>query len=278
MTIRDILVYADNPPTARARIEIAAAIAARHQAHLTGVFLRSAFMKSFWAAEAAVLAAAIDIPAIVREQDAAVSKAEDAARLAFEGAARDAGVASDWMSLDGDTDSRLIAAARRFDLTVMPIRARPMMSENEVSASGIAMASGGPVLAVPDDIGGSAVGRRVMVAWKNSRESARALRDAWPLLAAAQEVHVVVASQDGDYGPDGELQDHFRRHGLKPNIIVATDAELIPSAVLRREAARLKADLIVMGLFGRPRLGQLLFGGVSANLLADPPAALLLSH
>jgi nucleotide-binding universal stress UspA family protein len=278
MTIRDILVYADSAPATRARLEIAAALAARHQAQLTGVFLRSAFMKSFWAAEAAVLAAAIDIAAVIREQEAAVTKAEDAARMEFEGLARDAGVSSDWLSLDGDTDTRLIAAARRFDLTVMPIRARPMLSENEVSASEIAMASGGPVLAVPDGSHGPMVGRRVMVAWKNSRESARALRDAWPLLAAAQEVHVVVASQDGDYGPDGELQDHFHRHGLKPNIIVAADDDLIASAVLRREAIRLKADLIVMGVFGRPRLGQMLFGGVSADLLANPPAALLLSH
>ena len=160
----------------------------------------------------------------------------------------------------------------------MPVRARPILSENVVTAAGVALSCGGPVLALPDSGYPVDLGRRVMVAWKNSRESARALRDAWPLLAAAQEVHVVCVSQDGELSPDRDLQRHFERHGIVAKLTVTTDSAMPPSEALRREAALLNADLIVMGVYGRPRLSEVVFGGVSGELLARPPAAFLISH
>jgi nucleotide-binding universal stress UspA family protein len=38
------------------------------------------------------------------------------------------------------------------------------------------------------------------------------------------------------------------------------------------------ADLVVMGLFGRPRLAELILGGVSRNLLDHLKMPLLVSH
>ena len=48
-----------------------------------------------------------------------------------------------------------------------------------------------------------------------------------------------------------------------------------PNAILREAE---KADLVVMGVYGRPRLQELVLGGVSHDLLSEPPCALLLSH
>ena len=278
MTISDILVYADDTAGSRPRVAAAATIAGRHQAKLTGVFLRSEFMRSFWASEAVSFSVALDVDAIIRDHDLAVEAAAEDARQAFQAAAGEAGVSSDWIVINGDTDDALIAEARRFDLTVLPVRARPAHGDNRISAAGVGMASGGPVLVIPDNHRHHAVGKRIMVAWKDSRESARALRDAWPLLVAAEQVHVVVVSQHGRIGPDGELQRHFERHGIAANLIVAADADFAASEVIRRQAALIKADLIVMGLYGRPRLGEIVLGGASEDLLADPPAALFLSH
>jgi nucleotide-binding universal stress UspA family protein len=278
MTIRDILVYVDDTPASRARIETAVKLADRHQARIVGVFLRSEFRESFWAADAVAYAAAINLDKIIEEHDKAVSDASETARQAFESVAGEYAVASDWLVIDGDTDGPLTALARRFDLTVMPIKARPLMSENMVTAAGIALACGGPVLALPERGYPLDLGRRILVAWKNSREAARALRDAWPLLAAAQEVHVVCVSQDGELSPDGELQRHFERHGVKANVIVTTDAAMPPSDAIREQVGILNADLLVMGLYGRARVSEFVFGGVSGDLLGRAPAAMLLSH
>ncbi len=278
MTIRDVLVYVDDSPAGRIRAEAAIRLADRHQARIAGVFLRSEFQGSFWATDAVTYAAGIDIGRIVREHDQAVTAACEAARKSFEALAGDRAVASEWLVVDGDTDGPLIDLARRFDLTIMPIKARPLLSENVVTAAGVALSCGGPVLALPDAGYPVDLGHRVMVAWKNSRESARALRDAWPLLAAAQEVHVVCVSQDGELNPDANLQRHFERHGVKAKLIVTRDAAMPPSEALFQEAARLNADLTVMGAYGRARLSEVIFGGVTGELLARPPSAILLSH
>lgn len=278
MTIRDVLVYVDDTPAGRIRAEAAVRLADRHQARIAGVFLQSEFNQSFWATDAVTYAAGIDIGRIIREHDKAVSDACEAARQTFEALAADRAVASEWLVVNGDTDGPLIDLARRFDLTVMPIKARPILSENVVTAAGVSLSSGGPVLALPEAGYPVDLGHRVVVAWKNSRESARALRDAWPLLAAAQEVHVVCVSQDGELNPDGDLQRHFERHGIKAKLIVMRDAAMPPSDALFQEAVRLNADLTVMGAYGRARLSEVIFGGVTGELLARPPSAILLSH
>ena len=45
-----------------------------------------------------------------------------------------------------------------------------------------------------------------------------------------------------------------------------------------RQASLEGADLIVMGAYGHSRLGEWVFGGVTADLLAQDQAHLLLSH
>ena len=48
--------------------------------------------------------------------------------------------------------------------------------------------------------------------------------------------------------------------------------------VLRHQVKALEADLVVMGLYGRPRVSEWVLGGVSRAFLDDPPAPLLVSH
>ena len=112
----------------------------------------------------------------------------------------------------------------------------------------------------------------------SNKASCSAVRDAWPLLEQAKEVHLLTVTPHGDGGPDGYLQRHFERHGLKANLIVDRRADLDASAILRGCVSSLQIDLVVMGLYGRPRLQELVLGGVSHDLLAHPPTPLLVSH
>jgi nucleotide-binding universal stress UspA family protein len=134
------------------------------------------------------------------------------------------------------------------------------------------------VLLLPEAAGQPTLGRRIVVAWKSTRESARELHDAWPMLTQAEDVHAVVVSPHGEYGPDGALQRHLERHGIAAQVVVDLSRDTDVGEVLRREALSLRADMMVMGVFGRTRLGELLLGGVSDTLLRDPPCALFLSH
>ena len=278
MSYRDILVQIDETAESKARAAVASALAVRSQAFLSGVFLKSYFLHNYMPGEAVVFLSPTDIEALLQGHDAAVTKAAEAARATFEAAAGEAGVVSDWRVIGGDTDDALLACARRSDLTILPPAVDVSFGRHRITAGGLGLAAGGPVLVVPPDSAGAAIGKRVLIAWNGSRESGRALRDAWPLVRSAEQVHVLVVSPHGEGGPDGQLQRHLEHHGCKAELIVDRSDDASAADILRRQVAALGADLVVMGLYGRSRLQELVLGGVSRDLMRDPPAALFLSH
>lgn len=278
MTFRDILVQVDTADASPARARFAAALAGRHRAHLTGVFLRSEFLRQYMVPEAIAGLPPAEINRLVKEHEDAVAEASESARLAFESAAAQAEVTSDWLAVNGDSPRDLLACARRFDLTVLPTMTTPSVGQQRIAAAEIAMGSGGSVVVTPDDVSATGIGKRVLVAWNGSREASRALREAWPLLHGAEQVHVLIVSPHGDSGPESLLQRHLEHHGCQANIIVDRSGDALAGEVIRRQVRDLEADLVVMGLYGRPRLQELVLGGVSRDLLAAPPVPLLVAH
>lgn len=278
MSYRDILVQVDDTEASSHRVAAAAGVARRSQAHLTGVFLKSDFLRNYMAGEAVAYLPPDVLDQLLRDHAAAVVKASEAARRAFDAAARDAGVVSDWQLIEGDDADALSACARRCDLSVLPPAATASLGWRRIAAATVGLACGGPVLVVPDTGAAPTVGERILVAWKDTRESARALHDAWPLIMSATEVHVLTVAPDGDGGSEEWLQRHFERHGCSARFVVDRSHDASAGDILRRKTLELGVDLVVMGLYGRSRLQEQILGGVSIDLLAHPPAALFVSH
>ncbi|MBI1407435.1 MAG: universal stress protein [Caulobacter sp.] len=278
MSYRDILVQVDEKTPSAARAAAAADLARRAGGFLTGVFLQSNFLSDYMAAETLAYMSPPEIDALLKDHAKAVGDASEKARMTFEAAAASAGVKSEWRIIPGDDDRMMLACARCADLTVFPAVAQVSMARYRIAAGNLAMAVGGPVLVTPDKGYPADCGRRILIAWNGSRESARALRDAWPLVMAADEVHVLVVAPEGDAAPDGLLQRHLERHGCAANVIVDPSLDEAASDILRRQIKSLQADMLVMGLYGRPRFQELVLGGVSREMLAEPPVPILLSH
>lgn len=278
MTYRDILVHIDDTPASATRAAAAAELAQRSNAHLGGVFLKSEFLRNYMAGEALAYMSPNDIDSILKDHAAAILKASEQGREIFEAAAAKAGVSSEWMVIDGDFTAPMAACARRFDLTVFPTIACAALGQHTISAADLGLTSGGPVLVVPEHGVTRNVGRRVLIAWKGTRESARALRDAWPLVMGAEQVHILVVSPHGDDGPDGLLQRHLEHHGREAKLIVDRSSDASAGTILRQHVKALDIDLVVMGLYGRGRVQELVLGGVSRDMVSDPPAPLLISH
>ena len=278
MSYRDILVVMDHAESGSRRAGLAADLATRWSAHLSGVFLTSDFMRQFGAAEALTGLSPADIDRILRDHAMAVGVASEIARTRFETAAREAGVASDWMTVNGDRIDGLVACARRADLTITPNRMLVHMGQRHVEAADVGLACGGPVLITPHDDYAPPIGKRVLIAWNGSREASRALRDGWPFIEAAEEVHVLVVSPNGEGGPDGVLQRLLERHRIGANLIVDPSDDESAADVIERQMAEFDVDLLIMGLYGRSRLQELVLGGVSRQLLKEMPAPILMSH
>lgn len=276
MTYRDILVEVDADPAAQDRCDRAARLAKGFGAHLTGVFLEPAFVLPSTAAGGAWIPPAL-LTYALESHAAAVKRAEQQARAWLAAATQTAQVGCDWLRLKQDVARRFVDCARGADLTVVGPQGTPRR-DVQVSPTELAFGCGGPVLVLPDAPGSASVGRRVLVAWNGSREAARALRDAWPLVSAADQVAVAMVSPRLDRADVSAMQQRFERRGCRVEVFVETSEEASVGDTLRGQVNDWKADLLVMGLYGRTRLAERILGGVSRDFMNDPPTALLVSH
>lgn len=171
------------------------------------------------------------------------------------------------------------------DLTVVtgaPADARDAEITNAYAGS-LLVESGRPVLVVPQGGPAPMPPRRILAAWKPTREAARAFHDALPLLCQADAVDVLVVDPvPGERGhgeePGADIATHLSRHGVAVNAVVLPGGEDDVSAVLLRHAARMDAQLVVAGGYGHSRFREWALGGVTRDLLRLSRIPLLYSH
>lgn len=277
MTYRNILVQIDETAASRTRANAAAQLAVRFGATLTAMFFRSDYVPGFIVGDA--FTAVTSVEAYVAERDAGIAKAIEKARALFEEEVKPHNITARWIEVNGDDDLAVLAAVRRYDLIVFPHVAASTFGTHAISASHIGMGAGGPVLVLPERGFPIPFGKRVMVAWKESRESARALRDAWPFLAAAEEVHFLTVSRDAPSELDDIMRLNLEAHGVKTVRMHADRNEDLNTAnSIQRHAGMVGAELVVLGLYGHSRVRELLLGGVSRDMLGALPLPLLISH
>ena len=281
MSYKDLLVVLDAGAPARGRIDVAAALAERFAAHLAGLYplpipqrprelgyFDPAMLDPFFA------------EARERARDAA-----DEVRERFEHITKLRGVTAEWRLIPEGPEADPAVHARYVDLTILG-QLDPERGEAEIidrRPEQVALASGHPVLVVPYAGRFENVGRRVVVGWSATREAARAVNDAMPLLMAADVVNVLtIDAHEAPRGhgalPGADISLHLARHGVKATIEQTVSGDLSVGDTLLSRAADLGADLLVMGAYGHSRLRELLLGGATRTLLRSMTLPVLMSH
>jgi len=171
--------------------------------------------------------------------------------------------------------------SRAADLVITSPQSAGLLARLEETHLGpLVLSAGRPVLVVPRECRVLDL-RKVVVAWKETREARRAVADALPLLAKAQHVVVVEACAPGDI-PIAQkrltdvaqwLESHGIAAGTMAEPHVGSDLDGL-YAVMARE----KCDLLVAGAYGHTRLREWVFGGVTMDLLLRGQQCVLLSH
>ena len=121
-----------------------------------------------------------------------------------------------------------------------------------------------------------------MVCWNGSREAARAVAEAMPILEVAKNVIVVMVDdtpspEEEGWEPGADISRHLNRHGVKVELRHVAEWVHIHSAILD-EAGRSGADLLVMGAFSHSRLRQLILGGVTKFVFEQSTLPVLMAH
>lgn len=293
---RDIVVVLGDSTASEIRLDVAVALAQRHDAHLTGFsaldMLTStrADVKPLAYSEVETLPASQMLNwgagSLAASSEIYQQAAEKAERIeaAFRSRLRSSAVRGEWRMAGGNVSETLVRQARHADLTILgqvdPSRPPP---GGRQLLEDVLMTSGRPILVVPYIGRFETVGTRVLLGWNDSREAARAMSDAMPMLAKAASVTVLEANPAVRKGAavDGagaDIARHLACHGINAQSTRTMIADISTADALLSYAADMSADLLVVGGYGHSRLRELILGGVTRGLLQHMTLPVLMSH
>jgi nucleotide-binding universal stress UspA family protein len=275
--IRSILLHLDASAGATKRLRAAHFLAATHGAELEVLYAVMPALLQYPMAAAtegqlAGMLATLDVETRAR------------ARAAFERERLQVGLPN--LPWNETNDNPLPAFKRRAfeaDLLVLA-QVDPDDQQSQVPvdfAASVLLETGKPALMLPYIDTSPEFGRTVLIAWKDTAASARAVTAALPMLRLAQSVHV--ASWDESAVPGGaseplSVERFLRRHGVTPKIHHGGRPTAEIGELLLSLGADLQADLLVMGCYGHSRAREWLLGGVTRTIFQSMTLPVLMSH
>jgi nucleotide-binding universal stress UspA family protein len=283
MTFKDLLVVVDSSAASDHRVELAASLAAKHGAHLIGLYVLPIPEPTPAEDETRIGKLIDDLIANINREE------QELARVAqgkFEAAIKRHGIRGEWRRGGGFAGEEAAVHARYVDLAIVgqldPKRKRAVMPP--LLPEELAFSAGRPILVTPFSTGPTTTGNRILVAWNTRREAARAVNDALPLLKKAESVTVLVVNPEKwaipPHGeePGADITQHLARHGVKVQAETAFSEDASVGEVLRAKSDEIDADLIVMGAYGHSRTRELILGGVTRDILRGMVVPVLMSH
>jgi nucleotide-binding universal stress UspA family protein len=179
---------------------------------------------------------------------------------------REIGRESSWLAEYGRTSDVLVVGR--------PIENRGVRLETLEAAL---FDSGRPLL-IPGPVPKSL--KTIAIAWKPTREAARAVAAAMPFLKEAKRIVILTATEKdrGDRDSAARLLVTLKRHDL-----VVEGHHLQPGShstaeTLLAAASEIEAGLLVMGGYGHSRLREQVFGGVTEHVIKSAALPVLMAH
>jgi nucleotide-binding universal stress UspA family protein len=122
----------------------------------------------------------------------------------------------------------------------------------------------------------------VIIGWINTREAARAVAEALPLLRLATSARIVCAEEPAAPARRmmglADIAAHLDRQGVRVSFNGVLSAQGDAATIILEEAHRFSADLIVTGGYGHSRLREWILGGVTRHLINQSDVPLFMAH
>jgi nucleotide-binding universal stress UspA family protein len=276
MTCKTLLVHLDDSTYSTARTEFALDLAHRYQAHLIGLYVVCQeltqpliqYGEGPWAA--------------VRE--AQLDANRNYARTRFLAAGERAGISVEWRAPDGTAVDTAALHARHADLLILgqydPEDAPSYIAPHFVED--VVMSAGRPAIVLPYAGAVHSFAENVLIAWDGSRESARSMADALPVIEGAKFVTVLTVQRHPSSGgePAGiDVAAWLARHGIEAGFVEEPKAGSVSTgALLLNTLADRHIDLLVMGAYGHARVQERFLGGVTQTMFQSMTVPVLMSH
>lgn len=275
--LKQILVHADGSDRCGMRLEAAFRLAQAHGAKVRALY--------------AVTPAEVSVPADGLSMDLSVrihqidDNRRRQARRAYDQSCEALGADASWDELEpSQVVDAFVRQAWFADLMVLGQHDgnRSQMAQVPPDfVEAVVVASGKPALVLPYAGNVERIGSKVVIAWKASREAARAVAASLPLLKQAREVHVLTWAPQSDapaQAPGLDLAGYLRSHGVQAQWQWQGPERGGVGDMLLSRCYDMQADLLVMGCYSHSRTREWLLGGASRTLLATMTLPVLMAH
>jgi nucleotide-binding universal stress UspA family protein len=275
-TVKTILVHIQNDETAKQRIAAAMSIARATSAHVT--CLQVTPIEAYVAFEG--------FGGLFIMNDVIKSIDEDAARLRERVESELAGedVSWDYIKLTGNVAMEIVSHAALADLVVAGREPPNEFGSPAITLLGDLLERLRTPLFLPGTARVDPTGPAI-VAWDGSYEAANAVRSSIGLLKLASSVrvlHLTASPEAIGTFPGTRLVDYLSRQGIHAELIVETlpgagNDQFVAAGLISR-ARSLGDAYVVMGGYGRSRVREFLFGGVTRTMLSDSSVPVVIAR
>lgn len=272
--MQDILIHARDFGSHTLAAEFGVRLAARSGAAVTAVYA---------APEPVYVAPAFEpelMSAIMENTRELVRQAVQARQRFVEWANSLGVVQAEWLVAQGDPVDALTQAATRHDLMVLDHGDDTQGSPWDIP--GLILKAGCPCIVVPRRAELPGPFERIAIGWNGSPEAMRAVHSALPFLQGKQ-VLLLWGEERGkyqgvDWEPPFNVHDYLQHRGVAVEQRAVDAGHDDVGAELLKEATRFRADLLVMGAYGRTRFSEWMLGGATRHVLAWSEIPVLLRH
>lgn len=275
--MKDLLVHLDGTAEDSTRLDHAEALASAHDAFLTGLFCNT-LPDVLVGGDAGFPATQV----VVQLQTDAIASG-DKAQAELKDRFSRLGVLNELRRLDvfaSQAGHVLTEEARTFDVF---IATRPYNhpGANPEPLESVLFHSGRATYFVPPASKARPI-ETILIGWRNTQESARAVAEAMPFLAKASKVIVAMIKEDASSeedrtSPGSDIARHLDRHGIDTELRELTGWSS-PAEALLNESQKAGADVLVMGGYGHSRFRQWVLGGVTRYVLSTAEIPVLVAH
>ncbi|MCG6122543.1 MAG: universal stress protein [Microvirga sp.] len=277
MAIKDLLVAYQGDEGSRNALRFALQMGAKYGAFVTGAHVQApsqfAMQQARWVPE--------EVLEIVRRADReAVAAVESSFREAVAEIAP--GAPHEWFAREGSPSLMLARMSRYFDILITgQFKGAISHGGRALQPEELIRRSGKPMLIVPENYAVREFKEEAVVAWDGSSSAARALSDAMQILETKKTLYLVTVEGGSDERipplEDHDIVAHLRRHSINAERVHLQRTGSVGKTIMDY-CAKTDPDVLVMGAFGRAKLGALLFGGVSQYILENQCVPVLMSH
>lgn len=277
--MKDIIVLCDSNKSNKYRIDTAIAYASIFDANLVGIHMIPYPIIPVYGGiylDSAAYSAAF-------QMESAEKHAQEI-KNSFVQSIKETRLSYDWKVIEGLDLDFIIKNARYTDIMIAPAEYSHFGDQaSHHLCNYFATNLGRPLLIIPDVNKAFNFPKKIIIAWNESHESARAVHDAIPILKQAQQIQIIsVAKNTKDENENrirGEqLQSHLNHHQIDTELITLTRISNSVGITIKEYAIKYNADLIVMGAYGQSRLKEIFLGGSTKYLIENSTLPLFTSN